>query len=471
MNQPAERQPADYELRSPGEGVFRVTLFERSGAQRGTAFFTGENDREGLRLPPGDYVAVATDVGRNVVGEGTPLTLPEGGGQVDLSNLRPQASATDRRPLSQQPAGIDRRPSMMEGRATVAGDGTSKARSRPTRGVQPADGASSNVMTGSVLLARDPPRAFASGMEARSFDIALSEDAAPGSTGGWRAPKDIAVTARLEADKQLVIGIRDAEEDRPRRTRLRLSVAVQDRPALRIPIPLFRDGLEVRLRLSADPGASDVAVEVVAVDERVQGLVVALGDLAADEALSVLRWASGGAEQAVAFLADKQRDPWAAVAAAVALARIGRLEEVADWAQNLARAASHAADAHIVAAWATVGFGAGAVADLERQAVAQLARARRTGAPTFSVGNSLGLEILNTLRTTAADARVRRAASEEYARAKARSRHRVFRSPYMIWEQAGERLQGGRLVGARYLSVARGRLQEGTFAIDHAVQA
>lgn len=449
MTTPQPRPAREYHLSSPGEGVYRVILEEVATGTAAQAFFTGIHDVETVRLPPGDYLSAITDVGKNLVVAGERVRLPDVGGLVALPRFQ--------EPIRRSGLGSGRAASGLNTRASTMMD------ARSSRGS--ADGAAADRQTGHRESLRDasPDRGMtADGRAAASllFDAALSEDVAPGSIGGWRAPVELSVTTNRDGETG---ALRIEMEDRAqvRRSRLRLTVGIEGRPAIRVPLPLFLGGLAVTITPTRTVRGPDVQVEVAARDVRTQGLLVALGDLDPEEAASVVTWASGTQADAVAVLADKSRDLWAAAAAALVLTRIGRLEEVADWSHNLARLAPHIADAGVVAAWATLGFGNGPNDVVEDHAMDLLRRSARTGAPTFTAGNSLLLEVLGGLRASAIQKRVARQADAEYRRATRRSRSRVFRSPLMIWEQSGERLQGGRLRGPRYFSVAHGELVGG----------
>jgi hypothetical protein len=256
----------------------------------------------------------------------------------------------------------------------------------------------------------------------------------------------------------------------PRATRVRMSVGVEGRPTIRVPLPIFSRGVEVQIRSNLVENGPDASIAVSAVDQKVQGLVAALGDMSAEEALLVLDWASGGQDLATSVLFHKVQDPWAAAASALVLIRSGDLGDVASWITNLARLAPHIADASIAAAWAELATSSDDVGQAESSALEHLTRARRIGAPAFVVASSLATDMLASLRLTAQAPVVRRRASEEYTRAVARSRFRLFRTPFMIWEQPGEKLQGGRLPGLHYMSLARGSVGAGGFSLTRVLE-
>ncbi|MEA3052258.1 MAG: hypothetical protein QOG72_1161 [Sphingomonadales bacterium] len=437
MTATAAHASLKYRLRSPGDGVYRVRLIEASGDASAEAFFAGDFDEQTVELPPGEYWAIVSDVSTGATGRRIPIRLADAGELVTLPYAPGSARGPGQGPLAPSPVAeraIDRRSSTIHREA------------EPRR-------------AGRFL---SPPSLWATSL----FDIRISEDHAPGSVGGWRAPEGLHIDLLKDQGSSLELRIRDDREQR--KSRVRMSIGIEGLPTIRVPLPLYRDGIVVKLHPAhgAESGG-DLLVEVTAANPKLQALVTALSDLSSDEALSVLNWAAEGTENsAIAFLAEKVRDLWAASAAAVLLVKCGRIAGVTSWLHNLARLAPHIADASITAAWASVAEGEGAnIAEVERRAMDYLARAGRIGAPNYTVANSLNLELLSSLHATALDRKVRDRAAKEYRRATERSRFRLFKSPYMIWEEAGERLQGGRLAGDHYLELASGELRPDDFRI------
>lgn len=431
---------ATYRIQSPGRGAYRVRLSERSGGSAAEAFMAGSGMDATVELPPGEYWAVVTDIGTGKATGRVAVTLSDTDQPVNLPDpLAPdgEMSAAPTPAVRRPSAGaIDRRPSNL-----------------------PAD---ESVLASRVVA----PSRTSSGFPARRFDVSISEDRAPGSVGGWRKPAGLNVeTDWGGASSGLRVRIRDDRHGR--KSRVRMSIGLEGLPTIRVPLPLYRRGIEVAVHPSGDEdGNPDVRVEVTAADHRVQSLVTALTDLSSGEALSVLNWAAHGVDDmAIAILASKVNDLWAATVAALLLVKLGRTERVTQWLRNLARLAPHIADASIAAAWGSVADANLDIASAEKEAMDYLARAGRIGAPNYTVGNSLYLELLSSLHGTAADKKVCLAAEREYGKARKRSRFRLFKSPYMIWEEAGEKLQGGRLAGDHYLPVAHGTLTARSLAL------
>lgn len=438
MSAGANTATRTYNVQSPGDGVYRVRLFERSGDGSAELFFTGDRDEHTAELRPGDYWAIVVDVAAGTASGRIPVTLGPADRPLTLSQ------PADAKSAAAKPAGQP---------VLRASTGAALDQRSSTLAWQKSDVAETFI-PGAAMTA-----------PVRRFDIGISEDHAPGSTGAWRAPEELEVQATFgDSSEGLQIRIRDGQPGR--KSRVRMSIGIEGLSTIRVPLPLYRRGLVVTIRPApAGEDELDVLVEVTAVDPKVQALVAALAELSSGEAMSVLDWAAGGnADHAIAFLADKAEDLWAATAAAVLLVKIGQFDSVAAWLGNLARLAPHIADASIVAAWGIVADNSEAgIETVEREAMHLLARAGRVGAPNYSVANSLNLELLSSLHATAVSREVRDDAAKVYERATQRSRFRLFKSPYMIWEEAREQLQGGRLPGALsvrplYLPVARGTL-------------
>ncbi|MGB3625797.1 MAG: hypothetical protein WA989_08210, partial [Henriciella sp.] len=115
-------------------------------------------------------------------------------------------------------------------------------------------------------------------------------------------------------------------EDRQRRSRLTLSI--EGRPAIRVPLALFTDGLRMSFRPFLLSSSLDALLKMEALSPQVEALVGALGSLSEEEAQSVLRWSSEEqTDIAIFFLAQKKRDFWAATVAALLLTRDRRIRE------------------------------------------------------------------------------------------------------------------------------------------------
>jgi hypothetical protein len=419
-----------YRIQSPGDGAYRVRLIGRSGESAAEAFLAGSERQETIELPPGDYWAIVTDIGSGKSSRRFPVTLADGASPLIL-------------------------PDPLAARAAEFAEALSKRPAVPVAASRAIDQRSSLASAPSIKTL--VPRSSKSAAAQRRFDIAISEDHAPLAVGGWGVPRPMLLQVEGGTESGLKLTVR--ANDPERKSRVRMSIGIEGLPTIRVPLPLYRDGIVVAVDPIFDSdGGVDLRVEVTAANPRVQALIATLGGQSSSEAMSVLQWAADAPESdAVAILAEKVRDLWAATAAAVLLVKAGRIRGVESWLINLARLSPHIPDAAIAAAWGTIA--AGEESDLkavEEQAMHYLGRAGRIGAPNFTVANSLNLELLSSLRSTAVEAGVRKAAAREYVRATERSRFRLFKSPYMIWEESRERLQGGRLAGEHYLPVARG---------------
>lgn len=299
------------------------------------------------------------------------------------------------------------------------------------------------------------------------FEIGISAND-PGDERGWLPVSDVQVHALdLMPDGSLSIQLHG---DARRRRRVRLTLAIAGRPAIRVPLPMFAEGCRILISPLEVDGRADALVRIEAVDPRKQTLVAALRRLDPDEALSMLRWASPdeGAplDTAMNILLHKHQDVWAATVAALVLGRSFRLDKVADWAFNLERLSPHIGDAGVAAAWAQATDRTLAPDAREASVLDRLIRARRIGMPAFKATQGMALELLNAIRGTSKDAAIRASARHELDIWTRRAGHRLFEGPYFIWEQAGQSLRRGTLPEDRYCRIAVGRLTERSFFID-----
>ena len=214
---------------------------------------------------------------------------------------------------------------------------------------------------------------------------------------------------------------------------------------------------------------ADFLIDIIAVEERVEALVVALKRMADVDALATLEWASGTMrDDAISILAQKQNDLWAASVASLILARSGEIGTRLHWFENLANWAPHIADTPIALAGALAVARDGETAALERKLLEQLQRSDAIGSPNFVAAHQLSLDLLDGLRTAATDRDVRRAARDLYSRGTRRSRRRTFESAYVIWEHLHKgQLRKGKLPAERDLRVASGRLGPTGFGVEH----
>lgn len=380
-------EAVSYRLKSPGPSAYRVQLVEKgpssalTGGATAEALLTGAGDERPVLLPPGDYWGSIDDIGS---GERRTLSLSLDSNQaaIDLQEAFSQS--------------VPRRRS------------------------------SSSALSGAESIG-----AAAIGGTVK-FVVGLSEDRAPGHVGGWgAAAADMQVAIKREGSS---LRLQFGGPPSDRRSKYRVVIGLSDRRSIRVPLPRYRDGVEVVIALDATLPGRDLDIDVRALDPTVQALVAALSTSSRDESLTLVEWAGDGhVGNAVPFLAQKRQDLWAATAAALLLVRARRMAPFEQWFYNLAEFAPHIADSAIAAAWVTLATGTGPGADLEAKAMEYLRFSGRVGAPNFVAANSLGMELLNSLRTTAESDKVRAQAGEEYALMTKRSEHRLLGSPYMIY--------------------------------------
>lgn len=299
------------------------------------------------------------------------------------------------------------------------------------------------------------------------FEIGMSAND-PEDERGWLPAEGIQVHAPdILADGSLLIQLHG---DARRRRRVRLTLAIADRPAIRVPLPMFAEGCRIQISPLEVDGRADALVRIEAVDPRKQTLVAALRRLDPDEALSMLRWSSLDEavplDTAMNILLHKQQDVWAATVAALVLARSFRLDKVQDWAFNLERLSPHINDAGVAAAWAQATDRALAPDEREAAVLDRLIRARRIGMPVFKATHGMALELLNAIRGASKDAAIRASARHELGIWTRRARHRLFEGPYFVWEQAGQGLRDGTLPENRYSRIALGWLTKRSFILD-----
>ena len=436
-----------FHLRMAADGVYRVHLTQQGGTAQADAFVVGHDTIEPVRLPPGDYVASITDPATGRPFGDIPITLTGGAGTEILGIVLPMDDPVlaDLPAEDDAPSGLsslDQRASLAEAEDLDEGDGDIWA-STGRAGVEDRRGLGfHNVGAGA-------------GKTVSRFAVGLSEDRAPGSVGGWQRPEGLSVEVEAR-DRSIHVFIRDQRHER--RSRVRLTLSVAGLPSVRVPIALFREGVHVGLGVRSSRGRPDFRVEVRPEDPRKKVLMDALQTFTDEEALKVLEWsADATVDEAIEILLHKKQDLWAATAAALLLIKAKRFRGVSDWYFNLARLAPHIADADIAAAWVALAIGGDDAGEAEARSLGYLRHSRRTGAPNFVVANSLLLELLNNLRVNGGSSKIRDKAAEEYKIAVARSRFRLFETPYMIWERDEGKGKAGRLDEEVYEILAEGK--------------
>ena len=303
-----------------------------------------------------------------------------------------------------------------------------------------------------------------------NFEIGLSHNPVSRDIG-WLAAEGVNIQFEASSEGTLKLKIEDCSVyDRngsENHRRIRLTLAIEGRPAIRTPLPLFSGGVLVSIAPLWINDESDALIRIEAIDPKKQALVAALSELNGDEARSIINWTAGEeGDAAMKVLLHKKKDLWAATVAALLLAKTYRLKEVAQWAYNLESFAPHISDAAVAAAWARASDEALDLDLAESKTLRHLKKSRKIGAPTFQITHSIALELLNAIRGTSSDSKRREEARNEMSIWVRRARSRLFKSPYIMWEQAGSQLQKGRLPKQRYLRIAKGRLNQNGFETD-----
>lgn len=476
-----------FRLMSPGTGAYRVQLSQISGQEAAEAVIAGKDDEMRVDLPPGEYWGRVLELGQPTgSGRRFKLQLQPGEPQVRLPSIPTVALALSSRSGALNPAiRSTRLPRLSQLTETKPRERSLATQSEVIATPPQQIVGSTDFSVESIGLPRElrggvvdlpvlhtsigfeqetretlRPMTLRARSERLPFAIGMSEDRSPEKQGNWTRPSLVEISVEVVDD-----GFRVHLSQRQERVpiggyRIRMTVGIAGVPAIRIPVPIYAEGSIIEVRpLRTGDQQLDFAVEIKATNERVQALVAALTELPSEEALKILCWnAETQIEDAIATLAQKRSDLWAATAAALLLVKARRLDSVGQWPLNLSRLAPHIADGAIAAAWARAAQETDGRRNTEQAVMKLLNQGLSVGAPTFSTGNSLALEMLNALRSTAMDREVQSSAREAYVRLARRSRYKIYRGPYMVWEQTGHQLQSGRLLGPRYLELVRGKM-------------
>ncbi len=481
------------QLVSPGEGVFKVALQDGNGINVAEFVLAGGSTSQRLQLPKGRYAASVLDVGQKKLGE-TNFTITAGNTQSIQLGMPGETlrGGGDRKRTSgssikrwgrQQPSKIERfstfasksemeSPSAKRRRKRSGGKVSFDSDAVRGFGFIGNDAATDEGFDHFVeipvqsLEAATPAQAESEpSTDCRKFDIGLSEDGQLGKRGGWLEPDDLTIGTHADPDTGILqIDIKD---DRPegRKSRVRISCSVEGLQTIRVPVPLYREGVSIFLHPRMGKDSVDFWIGLDAKDPAIEALVVALERMGREDALATLSSNGGGIDDAILILGKKRRDLWAATVAALILARTGNVGNRLQWFHNLADWAPHIADAPISAAWAEAARGEGDTIQIEARIFELLERSMAIGAPNFTAGHMMGLELLDSLRSTASDKAMRSAADGRYRQWMSRSKSRLFESAYLMWEHLGTSLTKGKLPDQRYLSVASGELGLNGFAI------
>lgn len=177
----------------------------------------------------------------------------------------------------------------------------------------------------------------------------------------------------------------------------------KDQPARFIALPLFDAGAQLVLSHSGT-GGSETEGEVransfswflSAVDNQIDALVQALKGRGFENSDAVSEEAFKVADRA---LYEKRRDPEAATVAGLFLLRHRRLDDRANWVENLANWFPWSPDALALGAWANLLFATGD----QTQVLSKLAKVRSAGPPQFLPARRLLRDLVSISRSSEA---------------------------------------------------------------------
>ncbi len=294
------------------------------------------------------------------------------------------------------------------------------------------------------------------------FVIGISEDMKPGRQGGWEP-----VGEELNVDHELLdngrFQLRFKTDRINSEKRVRATFAIQGKPAIRLPVPLYKPGVSIEFQPVLDLNGLDILVFIIPDNPLIKILTSAIDNLSESEAESLLRRNGLTEENVTDIFYYKWKDPWAATAAAVLLTSLRKLEPIFKWAYNLEKMTPYISDPAIVAAWAQVVEPELSSEEKEKKILEHLVLGRQRGAPTFVITNSLAMDLLSILATSATTATIRRQAKKEYNKWSDRGKRRIYAGSYLVWEQTGDNLQDGKLPSRRYTIIKQGYLSDRGF--------
>jgi pYEATS domain-containing protein involved in immunity len=416
----ATRGRHQFRLESPGAGAYRVRLIGAEPTEVATALFAGANDVQFVTLKPGDYTAWIEPIGSaNTVTQVVRLDKRSEGAVF----LHDDFGAT---PVSL----ID----SSTARPSWSGDAAAREKIDSAGPSQP-----------------------------RAFSIGVSVDMPAGARGRWRAKAPRLTLEAATGDGLSLVIRRPAQwRDLPR---WQLTVAVEDDAQWRIPLPLFKGGLQLLFTPVEAPTGLDVALIMLPRDPAKAALAASLDQLFADSPAQVVQSNVGSSNQsgslqprALDLLSSKMEDPGAAAAAALLLARNNQIGPFAKAVRRLCERYPWLADAKVAMAWA-VASGPGSRERVEARCLAEIKAARSCRAPYFVAAHALALEMLTAL-ALGGGGKVREAAARERERWVRRSRHRMPTGPYFSWEEPARR-KTGRLSTTYHVLLAAGKLRDG----------
>lgn len=405
--------PQTFQIKSPGDGVYRVRLVGEHVANVANVSFAGAGDIQSVDLRPGAYTAWIEPLGANSGFHQSVELAPD---QIVVLKDESSWGFTGRRRTAPS------RPSW-----------TPQSRSEPH--------------------------------SRRRFAAGVSVDSAPGVLGGWQG--DVPVSTQIFSDPRSLAFSFERPEDWKQRPRWRLTLGVEGNRLWRIPLPLFRGGLQVSLAPVLSPDGPDFAVSLMPRDPATAALVGSLNQLYGGSATEVVeatvaRELPGAppVDSAIDLLSERLSDPWGAAAAGLLMARCGDIRKVEHGVRKLAASYRWLPDAAVVAAWADAAT-EGSQLDQEIRCFEGILEARRRGAPYFIATDALVRDMLTALSMSAASPELRADANDELSTWTRRSKLRMRSGPYLSWEESSDEFGAEADIDfPNYAPVARGLVAE-----------
>lgn len=411
-----------YRIKPPSDGVYQVRLVGQDPANTASLAFTGGGAAKTVNLKPGPYTAWIEPLSGSSSAQELHLDAQ---GTVQLRDEVNWGLATSSREAPARPS--------------WAGTVEAKAMARESQ---------------------DKPRPFV---------IAMSLDERPGELGGWRGARPPMVLNDADG-AGLVLQLKRPTDWRSR-YRWRLTIAIGGRGPWRVPLPLFRGGLQIAVSPVVSPTGPDVGLTLSPADPVKAALVASLHRMFGGSATEVVRAAASAGvpgttpvASAVDVLSDRLDDPWAAAAAALLMARSGEIDKVEAGARRLYSRFPWLPDVAVVVAWADAGA-KGPRGEVEARCFEGIKKARIQGATYFIAADALVTDMLTGLSMAAADDNLRKAAREELGVWTRRSRRRMHSGPFLSWEDPPGK-SDLQLTGKDYDIVCRGCLTLDKVLVD-----
>jgi hypothetical protein len=416
-----------YRFKSPGEGAYRVQLLGADPSASTSISFLGGGDIQRVELPTGDYTALIQPLGTSEQTQQA-LTLDDASVAIALQDQISWGGLAQVKPQTARPSWTARYDAKM----------------------------ATGLETGP-----DRPKAF---------NVGISVDDLPGARGGWRAAAPHLAQAMSDGSG-LALMIR-RPSDWKARPRWRLTIGVEGDGLWRVPLPLFRGGLELMLTPVSTPTGADLALSLTPKDPAKAALVANLHQTFAADPKRLVRAAlssapSGGGlgGDPVEVLSERLDDPWIAAAAALLIARNGEIRKVEKGVRRLHEAYPWLPDAAVAVAWAYAA-GKGDRGDIEAQCLNAIVSARMGGATFFVAADALAADMLTALSIGAVAAEVRAKAKKELGVWNRRSRRRMPTAPFLSWEDPLKTEDDWRLSRRDYALLAEGALRDGAIALE-----